>query len=132
MSMASHERSRNRRSSSTVFVLAIWYVPWFLLISTILASTWGACPPMRRERSPLSRQQGKSPILARNIAEGSKKPMATAIHRKERRHFLPSPKGRRVLIPHFEWKEKHPILMYALSISATLSPCTSSTTVSRQ
>lgn len=102
--MASHEPSPNRSSSSTGFGRATWYGLWFLLISTTLASTWGVWQPMRRDRSPLSRQKGKSPILAKSIVRSSKKPMGTAIDRKQRRHFLPSSKARRVLMPHFVWE----------------------------
>ena len=47
--------------------------------------------------------QAPSPILASSIARSSNEPTGTGIHRKERRHFLPSPKGRRVSMPPFLW-----------------------------
>src|SRR4051794_40006313 len=92
MSTASHARSRNRRSSSTVFVLAILYAQWFRLTSNTQASMWAEYLLRQTEPSPLQPDQAKSPILARSIVAVCNEQMAMAISRKERRHFLPPPK----------------------------------------
>src|SRR5437588_9688594 len=92
MSTASHARSRNRRSSSTVFVLAILYAQWFRLTSNTQASMWAEYLLRQAEPSPLQPDQAKSPILARSIVAVCNEQMAMATSRKERRHFLPPPK----------------------------------------
>src|SRR6266516_2336247 len=94
-------------TSRTHFIRVISSKRSFPLISSILESIQAGCQSRQKELLPSPPPKAKLAILAKSIATSPKKQTGTGMYRKERRQFLPSPKDRRVPMPHFVWTNAH-------------------------